>query len=391
MVPGGRISKNGGKGSKRAVIGFRKFTGQTERICRRGEQHMSEKRVTVADLVKNGKETGRITSSELARVLEETELQEEESDRLYETLESQGIEIVDDDETEQTEEGPDNKKRQYEEEISNDAVRMYFRDMARYDLLSPEEERELTIRAFEGDEEAKDLLAKCNLRLVISIAKKYLGRGLHFADLIQEGNIGLMKAIDRFDYRRGFRLSTYATWWIRQAVTRAIADQGRTIRIPVHMVDAINKYRKTYSRLAAENWRDPTDEEIIEEMGITEQKYRDIREADNDTMSLDTPTGEDGDSSLFDVVADESGLSLEDSVDREMLRDLVLQAISLLPEREAYVILMRFGLGEEDSMTLEQVGRLLNVTRERVRQIETKALRHLRMIFSRMGLAEYVR
>lgn len=261
----------------------------------------------------------------------------------------------------------------------NDPVKMYFKDIGKVELLSPEEEVELGKRMSLGDEEAKQKLVECNLRLVVSIAKRYVGKtNMSFSDLIQEGNMGLIKAVERFDYRRGFHFSTYGTWWIRQAISRAIADQARTIRIPVHMVETINKLGRTNRQLWQELGREPTDAEIAERMGITEDKVCEIKRIALEPTSLESPAGEEGDSEVYDFVVDENAKSPMESVVQNVLKEQLLSVIETLTPREQKVIRLRYGIDDSHPRTLEEVGKEFNVTRERIRQIEAKALRKLK-------------
>ena len=262
----------------------------------------------------------------------------------------------------------------------NDPVKMYLKEIGRVPLLNAEQEREIAQRIVAGDAEAKDDLITANLRLVVAIAKKYVGRGLQFLDLIQEGNLGLVKAVDKFDYTKGFKFSTYATWWIRQAITRAIADQARTIRIPVHMVETINKLTRVQRQLVQELGREPNSEEIAEKMGngITPEKVREIQKIALDPVSLETPIGEEDDSHLGDFIEDKQVLSPDEYATKELLKDEINEVLSLLNERERKVLQLRFGLIDGRQRTLEEVGKEFNVTRERIRQIEAKALRKLR-------------
>ena len=260
----------------------------------------------------------------------------------------------------------------------DDPVKMYLKDIGKVPLLAPEEETELAKRMMDGDEEAKRLLSEANLRLVVSIAKRYMGRGMQFLDLIQEGNLGLMKAVEKFDYQKGFKFSTYATWWIRQAITRAIADQARTIRIPVHMVETINKLVRVSRRLLQELGREPTPEEIAKEMGFTEEKVRELQKIAQDPVSLETPIGEEEDSTLKDFVEDSGSASPQERVSGNMLKLQILEVLDSLTPREQKVLRLRYGLDDGRPRTLEEVGREFNVTRERIRQIEAKALRKLR-------------
>ncbi|MBQ7602537.1 MAG: RNA polymerase sigma factor RpoD [Clostridia bacterium] len=261
----------------------------------------------------------------------------------------------------------------------NDPIKMYFKDIGRYNLLTHEEEIELGKRMMEGDQQAKKRLIEANLPLVVSIAKKYLGKtSMNFSDLIQEGNMGLIKAVERFDYRRGFHFSTYGTCWIKQAISRAIADQARTIRIPVHMVETINKFSRTTRQLWQEFGREPTDAEIAARMGITEDKINEIRQISQEPTSLETPIGEDGDSQFYDFVEDENAESPTDAVVQSMLKEQLLAVIDTLTPREQKVIRLRYGIDDAHPRTLEEVGKEFNVTRERIRQIESKALKKLR-------------
>jgi RNA polymerase primary sigma factor len=261
---------------------------------------------------------------------------------------------------------------------TNDSVRMYLKEIGRVELLSPEEEIELAKRIEQGDKDAKRRLAEANLRLVVSIARKYAGRGLMFLDLIQEGNMGLMKAVEKFDYKKGFKFSTYATWWIRQAISRAIADQARTIRIPVHMVETINKYIRISRQLHQELGREPTPEEVAKEMGISAEKVREIMKIAQEPISLETPVGEENDSSLGDFIEDHDVPAPADAASYELLKEQIGEVLDTLTEREESVLRLRFGLDDGRSRTLEEVGKMFGVTRERIRQIEAKALRKLR-------------
>ena len=260
----------------------------------------------------------------------------------------------------------------------NDNVRMYLKEIGKISLLTLEEEQELSKKVADGDEHAKNMLAESNLRLVVSIAKRYVGRGVLFLDLIQEGNIGLMKAVEKFDYDKGYKFSTYATWWIRQAITRAIADQARTIRIPVHMVETINKLARVQRQLTQELNREPTDEEIAKKIGISVEKVREVYKISQDPVSLETPIGEEDDSHLGDFIKDERTMSPEEYATIEMLKEELSGVLLTLTEREEKVLRLRFGLDDGQCRTLEEVGQVFNVTRERIRQIEAKALRKLR-------------
>ena len=336
------------------------------------------------DLIKIGKEKGYVTYEQLAESLKGLEVDSDTLDELYNKLVSSGIEII----ASEDEANGDTKKNSEVEILSdeditkdmniNDPVRMYLKEIGRISLLSTEEEMELSIRVANGDEEAAALLAESNLRLVVSIAKRYVGRGLLFLDLIQEGNIGLMKAVEKFDYDKGYKFSTYATWWIRQAITRALADQARTIRVPVHMVETINKMSRIQRQMTLELNREPTEEELAEKMDITVEKVREVIKISQDPVSLETPIGEEDDSHLGDFIKDESSLSPEEYASNEILKEEIKSVLETLQPREQQVLELRFGLIDGTCYTLEEVGRRFNVTRERIRQIEAKALRKLR-------------
>ena len=337
------------------------------------------------DLIKKGKETGKITYEELAESLKGLDVDNDSLDELYNALIENEIEIVTgDDETGGMGESiSDDAIILDDNEITkdiniNDPVRMYLKEIGRISLLTPDEEMDLSIRVAKGDEEAKNRLAESNLRLVVSIAKRYVGRGLLFLDLIQEGNIGLMKAVDKFDYDKGYKFSTYATWWIRQAITRALADQARTIRVPVHMVETINKMARIQRQLTLELNREPTEEELAHKMGISVEKVREVVKISQDPVSLETPIGEEDDSHLGDFVKDINMVTPEEYATNEILKEEIRAVLSTLQEREQEVLELRFGLIDGTSHTLEEVGKKFNVTRERIRQIEAKALRKLR-------------
>ena len=336
------------------------------------------------DLIKIGKEKGYVTYEQLADSLKGLEVDSDTLDELYNKLVSNCIEII----ASEDEANGDAKKASEVEILSdeditkdmniNDPVRMYLKEIGRISLLSTEEEMELSIKVANGDEEAAALLAESNLRLVVSIAKRYVGRGLLFLDLIQEGNIGLMKAVEKFDYDKGYKFSTYATWWIRQAITRALADQARTIRVPVHMVETINKMSRIQRQMTLELNREPTEEELAEKMDITVEKVREVIKISQDPVSLETPIGEEDDSHLGDFIKDESSLSPEEYASNEILKEEIKSVLETLQPREQQVLELRFGLIDGTCYTLEEVGRRFNVTRERIRQIEAKALRKLR-------------
>ena len=349
----------------------------------------TEKKSMVKALIDKGIATGKLNSTDIDTVLVEADIDIEEIEKLYSTLESHGIEIVDDLGDEMLErismdidipKGYENAPLPTDSKsaVIDDPVKVYLKDIGRVPLLSPEEEIELAIRIADNDQEAKDRLTKANLRLVVSIAKRYVGRGMMFLDLIQEGNLGLIKAVDKFDYTKGFKFSTYATWWIRQAITRAIADQGRTLRIPVHMVESINKVKKTSNMLLHRDGKDPTPEDIAEELSMPVEKVRDILRISQEPVSLETPIGEEEDSHLGDFIPDEDALSPADAAAMTFLKTKVDEVLSTLTPREAEVLRLRFGLKDGTPQTLEEVGKEFNVTRERIRQIEAKALRKLR-------------
>ncbi len=336
------------------------------------------------ELIKEGKEKGYITYEGLADKLKGLEIDSDLLDELYNKLMEENIKVIS-----QADEGKDEEDSGSEpillkdEEITkdiniNDPVRMYLKEIGRIPLLTTEEETALSARINQNDEEAKRLLAESNLRLVVSIAKRYVGRGLLFLDLIQEGNIGLMKAVDKFDSDRGYKFSTYATWWIRQAITRALADQARTIRVPVHMVETINKMVRVQRQMTLDLDREPTDEELAKKMGLSVDKVREVIKISQDPVSLETPIGEEDDSHLGDFLKDESSLSPEEYTENEILKEEIKQVLMSLQPREQEVLELRFGLIDGTCHTLEEVGKKFNVTRERIRQIEAKALRKLR-------------
>ena len=340
----------------------------------------------VQEIVKKAKAKGKITYEELAKELENTN--PDQIDKVFDAFEEMGVNILNDD----FEDEPDiddlkeveNLKldeiteTSYEGISVDDPVRMYLREIGKIPLLSYDKELELAKRILEGDEEAKQELAEANLRLVVSIAKKYVGRGMLFLDLIQEGNMGLIKAVEKFDYTKGFKFSTYATWWIRQAITRAIADQARTIRIPVHMVETINRLIRTSRHLLQQLGREPTPEEIAKEMDMSVEKVMEIQKIAQDPVSLETPIGEEDDSHLGDFIQDEDSPAPQDAASYTLLREQLEEVMKTLTPREAKVLRLRFGLDDGKARTLEEVGKEFDVTRERIRQIEAKALRKLR-------------
>ena len=340
----------------------------------------------IDDLVKTGKEKGFLTYEVIAKKTANLDLDSNNLDDLYNALSENGIEVRSEDESDTDggllDESPDfniEKIANESKDMSvNDNVRMYLKEIGRISLLSLDEEQELSKRIADGDEEAKKVLAESNLRLVVSIAKRYVGRGLLFLDLIQEGNIGLMKAVDKFDYGKGYKFSTYATWWIRQAITRALADQARTIRVPVHMVETINKMARVERQLALDLNREPTEEELAKKMGLPLDKIVEIRKISQDPVSLETPIGEEDDSHLGDFLADERTMGPEEYTDYTMLKQELKGVLETLTKREEEVLELRFGLYDGTCHTLEEVGKRFHVTRERIRQIEAKALRKLR-------------
>ncbi|MDF9760540.1 RNA polymerase sigma factor RpoD [Peribacillus simplex] len=341
-------------------------------------------------LIELGKKRGSLTLEKIAEMIGGFELDSDQMDEFYEVLAENGVEILTDGEEDEDEDDPDEKKLAKEEEFDlndlsvppgvkiNDPVRMYLKEIGRVDLLSAEEEISLATRIEDGDEEAKRRLAEANLRLVVSIAKRYVGRGMLFLDLIQEGNMGLIKAVEKFDYRKGFKFSTYATWWIRQAITRAIADQARTIRIPVHMVETINKLIRVQRQLLQDLGREPSPEEIAEDMDLTPEKVREILKIAQEPVSLETPIGEEDDSHLGDFIEDQDATSPSEHAAYELLKEQLEDVLDTLTDREENVLRLRFGLDDGRTRTLEEVGKVFGVTRERIRQIEAKALRKLR-------------
>ena len=345
-----------------------------------------DKKTVLKNLIEKGKANGKLTTQDIDQAIIEIDLDIEELDKLYETLENQNIELVDDlsnvdlenvdfdmdmpKSAELSTEDVDDKNQG-----ADDPVKVYLKEIGRIPLLTAEEEIDLAMRINDNDAAAKKRLAEANLRLVVSIAKRYVGRGMHFLDLIQEGNLGLIKAVDKFDYTKGFKFSTYATWWIRQAITRAIADQARTIRIPVHMVETINKVKKTNSQLLHKNGRDPSAEEIAQELSMPVSKVREILRVAQEPVSLETPIGEEEDSHLGDFIPDDDAPAPADAASILLLKEQLDDVLETLTPREAKVLALRFGLEGGHPHTLEEVGKEFDVTRERIRQIEAKALR----------------
>ena len=348
----------------------------------------NEKKIDVSALIEKGKK-GKLSASDLDEALEEMNFDAESIDKLYETLEDNGISFDSDLSSEEMSaieneveafSAAENMERILEQEglAIDDPVRLYLKEIGRVPLLTPDREKELAERMMVGDEDAKVELVEANLRLVVSIAKRYVGRGMFFLDLIQEGNMGLMKAVDKFDYTKGYKFSTYATWWIRQAITRAIADQARTIRIPVHMVETIHKVSRISRQLLQENGREPTADEIGERISMSPEKVREIMKIAQDPVSLETPIGEEEDSHLGDFIPDDDTPSPAEATSTSILREELERQLHTLTPREEHVIKLRFGLYDGRTRTLEEVGKEFDITRERIRQIEAKALRKLR-------------
>ncbi len=376
------------------------------------EQHQEndeKKAEAIAELTEKAKKKGSISYQEIADALDQVDVDKEQLDDLYDNLIASGVEIVSEDvepedfeivmDDEEDLEGIDLNVEDEDVDMDislpkginvDDPVRMYLKEIGKVPLLTAEEEIELAKRMESGDEEAKQKLCEANLRLVVSIAKRYVGRGMLFLDLIQEGNLGLIKAVDKFDWRKGYKFSTYATWWIRQAITRSIADQARTIRIPVHMVETINKLIRISRQLLQEYGREPTPEEVAEEMGLPVEKVREILKIAQEPVSLETPIGEEEDSHLGDFIPDDDVPAPVEAAAFSMLKEQLIEVLDTLTEREQKVLKLRFGLEDGRARTLEEVGKQFDVTRERIRQIEAKALRKLRHPSRSKKLKDYL-
>ena len=349
---------------------------------------IQDKKTIVKEILELGKSKGHLTNKDILDAIGEIDFDPEQLEKLYDNLESMGVEIVEDNddlkfddlalEVTSAVDGDGFDGDNVDVIAIDDPVKVYLKEIGRVPLLSSEEEIELAIRIKDGDVAAKQRLSEANLRLVVSIAKRYLGRGMQFLDLIQEGNLGLIKAVEKFDYTKGFKFSTYATWWIRQAITRAIADQARTIRIPVHMVETINKVKKVSSQLLHQNGHEPTADEIAAELDMSVDKVREIMRVAQEPVSLETPIGEEEDSHLGDFIPDDDAPAPADAASHTLLREQLMDVLDTLTPREKKVLRLRFGLEDGRSRNLEEVGKEFNVTRERIRQIEAKALRKLR-------------
>lgn len=394
-----KVEKNQNKEEEKEILELEEVQGEEkENIEAEPNNENNEEREKILTILSKAKEKGNITYGELAAQL--GEVNPEELDKVFDTFEEMGVSISKDDDLME----PDAEDLKDVEEVKleevdlkniegvnvDDPVRMYLREIGKIHLLSFEEELELAQKVLEEDEEAKQKLSESNLRLVVSIAKKYVGRGMLFLDLIQEGNMGLIKAVEKFDYTKGYKFSTYATWWIRQAITRAIADQARTIRIPVHMVETINKLIRTSRHLLQILGREPTPEEIANEMEITVERVMEIQKIAQDPVSLETPIGEEDDSHLGDFIEDDDSPAPHDAAAYTLLKEQLEEVMGTLTPREAKVLKLRFGLEDGKARTLEEVGREFEVTRERIRQIEAKALRKLRHPSRSKRLKDYM-
>ncbi len=360
-----------------------------------------EKKFEVRELIEKGKAKGSLSNSEIMEALEDVDYDIEQIEKLYDTLEGMGIEITGyldtpefeaiESDVERYESAEDMEKMLAQEGLAiDDPVRMYLKEIGTVPLLDSDRELYLAERMNQGDKAAKDELVKANLRLVVSIAKRYVGKGMFFLDLIQEGNLGLMKAVDKFDYRKGYKFSTYATWWIRQAITRAIADQARTIRIPVHMVETIHKVSRIQRQLLQENGREASAEEVAEQMGMSAEKVREIMKISQDPVSLEMPIGEEEDSHLGDFIEDDTTPAPADAAAQRLLSEQLNEVLHTLTPREEQVLKLRFGLMDGRARTLEEVGKEFHITRERIRQIEAKALRKLRHPSRSKRLKDYL-
>ena len=356
----------------------------------------NEEKMSMRDLVEMGKQKGCLTTNEIENYLGGDNSKFDDLDKLTNLLTFNNIKIIDDSSNEDYKDDMSGSDKKLEADLAadmmtiDDPVKVYLKDIGKIPLLSPEEEINYAIKMMDGDVEARKKLVESNLRLVVSIAKKYVGRGMHFLDLIQEGNLGLIKAVEKFDYTKGFKFSTYATWWIRQAITRAIADQARTIRIPVHMVETINRVKKASSQLLHKNGHDPSAEDIAKEINMPVDKVREIMRVAQEPVSLETPIGEEEDSHLGDFIEDEKAPAPADAASHTLLREQLEEVLSTLTPREEKVLKLRFGLEDGRSRTLEEVGKEFNVTRERIRQIEAKALRKLRHPSRSKKLKDYL-
>ncbi len=360
-----------------------------------------EKKFEIRELVEKGKAKGSLSNSEIMEAIEDVDYDIEQIEKLYDTLEGMGIEITGyldapefeaiENDVERYESAEDMEKMLAQEGLAiDDPVRMYLKEIGMVPLLDSDRELLLAERMNHGDKDAKDELVKANLRLVVSIAKRYVGKGMFFLDLIQEGNLGLMKAVDKFDYRKGYKFSTYATWWIRQAITRAIADQARTIRIPVHMVETIHKVSRIQRQLLQENGHEASAEEIAEQMGMSADKVREIMKISQDPVSLEMPIGEEEDSHLGDFIEDDTTPAPSDAAAQRLLSEQLNEVLHTLTQREEQVLKLRFGLMDGRARTLEEVGKEFHITRERIRQIEAKALRKLRHPSRSKRLKDYL-
>lgn len=370
----------------------------------KNEASDADKPLNIQDLIEKAKQKGTLSNTEIMLALGNSDYDIDQIDKLYEALEGLGIDVTEyfNDDSDKIDEDIENDLESYESAENmdqflsqkglaiDDPVKMYLKEIGKVPLLTPEREAELSKRMSEGDEKAKQELVEANLRLVVSIAKRYLGKGLFFLDLIQEGNLGLMKAVSKFDYTKGYKFSTYATWWIRQAITRAIADQARTIRIPVHMVETIHKVTKVQRQMLQECGRDVSADEIAKEMNMSSDKVREIIKIAQDPISLETPVGEEEDSHIGDFIEDDTSPAPADAASYTLLREQLCEVLHTLTPREEQVLKLRFGLEDGRTRTLEEVGQQFNITRERIRQIEAKALRKLRHPSRSKKLKDYL-